>query len=296
MIEISDIIDIAFKNLNRLYDTENGGFYYSIDKNNQINKTKLLRYNTRIINLLYSNSKEEYNMLYRTSKYLVSNLHKPDGSIYYSSLKDKLANIGDVALFITALNKFTVFDNFLNVSVSWLQQNLNSVRHLDSSQIPWLLSVLNDKNILNYFLNERKMLNKRFYFSYIDFPTIVYTIHYFVETNLIENAHNLCLFLINKMLSKSGEWKLAYFPFLKWRYSKPFSVHQLGMAPTYLLELYGVINDEKILESVKKGIEFGKRFIGKDRIYRTFYNKETRSYECAFDYVGLTKAKEYGVI
>lgn len=291
MINILNIENIAFETLTRLHDTDKGGFFYGFNSKSEINKLKLLRYNARIIDLLDINLHKE--LLYNTATYIIKNLQQPDGSLFFSSAKDKLASIGDVSLFVDAITKLNGVEASVILSRNWLDRNINHIRELESSQISWILPVIQDKSIINYLLNERKLKDKRFGLSYISFPTIIYTIHSLLKIELADYAYDLFKLLTKYMFSKQGEWKLAYFPFFKWSYSKPFSVHQLGMAPLCLLELYDIAKDEKILNAVLKGVKFGEKFIGKNRIYRTLHNKETRSYECAFDYVGLTKVKEY---
>jgi hypothetical protein len=287
--------DLSLKNLHRLYDERNGGFYNSIDKNNQINKAKLLRYNARIIDLLSVN--DFHVLLNSTANYLKSEplLYKQRVN-FLLNIKGQ-ATIGDVGLFITALRKLTGYEKTINELLYYLKdQPISLLKKQVPDQLVWLLLVYNNEYLKQYVFYERKLKNKFLIFDYFSFPTIVYAIHYLVNTDSIKEAHDWYSFLIDKFFLKNGEWALSYFPFLRWTYRKAFSVHQFGMGPLYLLELYRACGDSSILDVVRKSIEFGMKFVGNDRIYRTLKNKETRSYECAFDYVGLLQAEEFGIV
>ena len=288
-------IDFSLKNLYRLYDERSGGFYNSIDKNNQINRAKLLRYNARIIDLL--NINDFHVLLNSTVNYLKSEPLNYKKRVDFRSKERGQVTFGDVGLFITVLKKLGGYEETIDKLLQHLKnQPMDSLKAQEPVLLLWLLTACNNESLEQYVFEEKKLECKFLFLNYVNFPTIVHAIHYLISNGNIEEAHNWYTFLFDKFLLKNGEWGLSYFPSLRWTYRKAFSVHQLGMGPFYLLELYEACGDFSILDVVRKNIEFGMNFVGENRIYRTFRNKETRSYECAYDYVGLLKAEEFGIV
>lgn len=274
---VDRILDVSYHNLSRLYDNDYGGFFFHIDEWNRVNGDKLVRYNARIVELLADDSCSS--MIYSTVSFLTCDLVNVFDDCF-----------GDVGLLITALDKLGIYEDKTKVLRKRVyEEPIGNLKRIVPDRILWLLESCSIPELEHYVLDERKLRHRYFVVDYVCVSAVLYAIHYLVMKELYEEALKWYKFLVDTFMCKSGEWLLSYFPFLNWTYRKAFSVHQLGMAPLYLLELYEATHEESILDVVSKSVRFGLKFLNGDRVYRTLWNKETRCYECAFDIKGLKK-------
>ena len=285
MMSIADrILDVSFNNLSRLYDADNGGFFFHIDKNNHVDGHKLLRYNARVIELL--TGYYDANALRYTASYVVATFPVLNNNCF-----------GDIGLLVTALDKI----GYPNKDVPYVLRKrlvgtpVHDLKRIVVDRILWILESCNIEGLKDYVFVERKLKRKFFGVNHVCVSTVLYAIHYLTVKGFYEEAMVWYRFLVGTFFLDNGEWTLSYFPSLHWTYRKAFSVHQLGMAPLYLLELYEKVHEESILHVVQKSIEFGYSFLNDDRVCRNLGNNKTRCYECAFDIRGLMKAIEHGV-
>ena len=272
---VDDIIDVSFRNLERLRDVD-GGLFFHIDSRNRVRGAKIIRYNARIMELLpkYSNV-----------------------ALFLSSCLSEVSGVclGDVGLTITAMDRLGYGVIAKRLKAHIYGTSLVDLQKVVPDRICWILESCDIPELRSYVLEKRKLKHRYFGVDYVCVSAVLYAIHYLVVTGCYEEALVWYNFLVDKFWRKNGEWLLSYFPFLDFTYRKAFSVHQLGMAPLYLLELYEKTNEESILGVVQKSVDYGLQFLNGDRVYRNLRNKETRSYECAFDIKGLRMAKKYGV-
>ena len=281
--KVECVIDVSYSNLLRMYDGRVGGFFFNIDDRDRVNGRKFLRYNARVVDLF---SDSIYNGLVdSTVAYLTR-----DSSWIQS------ACVGDVGLLITALDKYGYDGCFRDLLVKRVhEESMRNLRRVVPDRILWILESCDFPELRRYVLKDHMLRHSFFGVDYVCVSAVLYAIHYLVVKGFYEEALWWYRYLVDKFYLDSGEWKLSYFPSLNWTYRKAFSVHQLGMGPLYLLELYEAVHEESILDVVKASVGFGLRFLNGDRVYRNLLNRETRCYECAFDIKGLMKAKEYGV-
>jgi len=282
----SKMVDMCETALWRLYDQDEGGFFFGYKGDDTIDRRKLLRYNARVLLLLDGGKNAQIQDTFRFifDKLLSSDARPP----FHSIGNNGYATLGDIALFVSALKKHGLpHGHFLKLVEQAPKETMMSV---PADQLPWVLEVSNRESIERDFI-ARRFAARKYGVPFLSFPTLIYSLHYFTVSNKIELADWVYELLTKYLYQKNGGWALAHLhPFT---YRKLFSVHQLGMAPLYLLEYYEKSQNPTILQQVKKSIECGLQFVGPTRIYRSLSMQETRSYECAFDMAGLKKAGEY---
>ena len=283
MSKVDCVVDVSWVNLLRMYDGRVGGFFFNIDERDRVNGGKFLRYNARVLDLLVDSGCKD--LLEPTRTYLTGDSSWIRG-----------ACVGDVGLLITALDKYGDVGCFRDLLVKRVhEESMRRLKRLVPDRVLWVLESQDFPELRSYVLKERMLRHSFFGLDYVCVSAVLYAIHYLVVKGFHEEAMWWYRYLVDRFYLPSGEWLLSYFPSLNWTYRKAFSVHQLGMGPLYLLELYEAVHEESILDVVKASVGFGLRFLNGDRVYRNLLNRETRCYECAFDIKGLMKAKEYGV-
>ena len=266
------------------------GYQYSIMPDGTIQKEVLARYNARVA---LSVDIKEINAIGISC---LKNLQRKDGRFYYASEKSKLGHCADVAIAVTALKKHGAnVDN----SIKYLKTMINNGEYKESiehvEQIPWIVDAVEDRTIMKRLLQTNLIEKHWGLIPYISFPAIIYSIHSLVRLGWIAKAVGWADFLIKKMQEPEGAWRLAYFPSLGVALKRDYSVHQFGMAPLYLSELYELVKKENLIDAAVKGVTYGQKFVRRGRILRSLRPRETetRSYECAFDYAGMKKLEEY---